>query len=453
MKIQSLLAMFLLAVLPCAAQSTDIPALSGHINHMTSSQDLRINGKRIQISAETRIYLAKPPVFLRRSSPVKLSFSQFRPYIGQYVDVFGELTTPQYGLEATRIILRARVPQQVSGSGVIDALPPVLLPTPSGTDHFIRAAGYLISISDSTRSTFEKPLASSADIATNTWVRFKGLQRTDGIVIASEVFFSHNIPAPQRDAQNPGANVGPTTAASGKRQNQLTQSPTEIGPGQMSSSPEAIMQERISRIGAKLVPQYQTSLPASDQSRIDFRFKVLSENNASAQSRDATLQPDGNILISQALVDRLQNDSQIAAVLARSMACALDKLPANGRSRKARVAAENAVTAAGYVIPVLAVAGSITTSVENAYMTAYENQSERVGLWLMRDAGYDIEQAPMAWWLLAQKPGQSLDQVTLPPRTEYLYTFLGDSWPREYAAASKSSVASSTPTSAPAAQQ
>ena len=50
-----------------------------------------------------------------------------------------------------------------------------------------------------------------------------------------------------------------------------------------------------------------------------------------------------------------------------------------------------------------------------------EQQSGRVSLSLLSDAGYDIHQAPLAWWLLASKKPKDLADISLPSRAVYLH--------------------------------
>ena len=56
------------------------------------------------------------------------------------------------------------------------------------------------------------------------------------------------------------------------------------------------------------------------------------------------------------------------------------------------------------------------------------NQSGRVSLGLLHDAGYDITQAPIAWWLLAKSSAHDLSSIPLPPRAANLYRSLGMTW-------------------------
>ena len=48
-------------------------------------------------------------------------------------------------------------------------------------------------------------------------------------------------------------------------------------------------------------------------------------------------------------------------------------------------------------------------------------QSGRVSLYLLSDAGYDLHQAPVAWWLLASKKPKDPVDISIPSRAAYLY--------------------------------
>ena len=56
------------------------------------------------------------------------------------------------------------------------------------------------------------------------------------------------------------------------------------------------------------------------------------------------------------------------------------------------------------------------------------NQSGRVSLGLLHDAGYDIQQAPVAWWILASKPGKKFTEINIPSRSLNLYRTIGLVW-------------------------
>ena len=46
----------------------------------------------------------------------------------------------------------------------------------------------------------------------------------------------------------------------------------------------------------------------------------------------------------------------------------------------------------------------------------------------MKDAGYDLAEAPKAWWILSTKDPKPLVDLKLPERVQYLYEQLGTTW-------------------------
>jgi hypothetical protein len=58
-------------------------------------------------------------------------------------------------------------------------------------------------------------------------------------------------------------------------------------------------------------------------------------------------------------------------------------------------------------------------------------QRDRVSLFLLQDAGYDVYQAPLAWWALADQKAAGLERAPLPARSLNLYKILGETWHNE----------------------
>ena len=127
----------------------------------------------------------------------------------------------------------------------------------------------------------------------------------------------------------------------------------------------AALQQRVARLGYRLVPSYQTALAPADPSKIHFRFAVMDDNGLRSEFCDQT----GLILIPRQIVERLRNDDQLAAVLA-DLAASL--VGANG------------------------------TPASKDQIGLVE-QRARVALALMADAGFDPRQALEAWRLLEPK--------------------------------------------------
>ena len=75
--------------------------------------------------------------------------------------------------------------------------------------------------------------------------------------------------------------------------------------------------------------------------------------------------------------------------------------------------------------PDIAAAGVLA---EDSVLAKALNQDARVSLDLLHDAGYDIDQAPIAWWLLAPSKPKPLAEIEMPVYVSYLYGVLGEEW-------------------------
>ncbi len=143
--------------------------------------------------------------------------------------------------------------------------------------------------------------------------------------------------------------------------------------------------------------------------------------------RDAVCLPNGIILVPHQVIDRLANDSQVAAVLASRMVCVLErqqlwKTPEPLKSPALQTAAE-------LLLPQVAGPVLAGVQIEEAIRLHYLlEQSDRVALSLLHDAGYDINEAPVAWWLLASGKTKPAHEIFMPPRSKYLYEILGKNW-------------------------
>ncbi len=72
------------------------------------------------------------------------------------------------------------------------------------------------------------------------------------------------------------------------------------------------LQARIQRIGATVVPDYQTALPKDHPSKINFQFYAVD----SQEHRSVICSNDGLILVPKSVLERLKTDDQLAALLA-----------------------------------------------------------------------------------------------------------------------------------------
>jgi predicted Zn-dependent protease len=189
------------------------------------------------------------------------------------------------------------------------------------------------------------------------------------------------------------------------------------------------MQARVSAIGIRLVPRYQRELPDTDETKINFRFQVVGHE----KWHDAVAWPNGIILVPYDVVERLQNDSQLAAVLADNIACALEKqgphaIPAARKMSAFAVAGAIGSAFVPGLVLAMGPANEVALVAADVMIRHAREQSGRVSLGLLRDAGYDVTQAPLAWWLLAPGKAKKLEEIAMPERATYLYKVLGETW-------------------------
>jgi hypothetical protein len=227
------------------------------------------------------------------------------------------------------------------------------------------------------------------------------------VVVAASVQIGPNAVGSEEKKLRAGNEYDPAVVSADARQNYL-KDVVRLGmdPKKFPPFKDAAMQARIEKIGSDLVPVYQRALAVSDSAKIDFRLQLIDTK----LFRDALALPNGIILVPRQVVERLQNDSQLATVLADGIARTLERQ--QYRTQRERKVAW--------------LVGGMSSEME--IRTEEKEQSGRVSLVLLHDAGYDIDQAPVAWWLLDPISQQPLTEIEMPDRAGYLYGILGETW-------------------------
>jgi len=394
--------------------------LDGFVTRVTSPLDFEVNGVKVLLSKATEAHLQTG------NTKSYIATSDIRPYVGEAAQIFGRLHKKAHTVDATDIRLRQAEPHEVSGSGIVDSI----LPSPGDAhapdDHLVRADGYSVLVSAKTTVVFTPSLSADTAFRANVWITFHGTQRPDGVVVAAKAAFSENVISGGEDKLRASREYDPAAVDPAAKQSGLSKAFLGVNPKLIPPYKDDAMQARISMIGARLVPQYQRDLPDSDQTKINFRFQLID----TTRWRDALALPNGIILVPRQVVQRMQNDSQLATVLADNIVCVLEKqylhmLPSAHKMTAAQVAG----SAGGIFVPGLGIAtlgGNMVVS--SRLLHAFEQQSGRVSLGLLRDAGYDIYEAPRAWWLLAPVTPTDTANTPLPRRAAYLYQMLGENW-------------------------
>jgi hypothetical protein len=313
-------------------------------------------------------------------------------------------------------VLRDDWDQLLSGVGLIDKV------TSSGPQPVFRADGYLIRVTPATKCVFHGELKTLSDVGANTWLRYQARRGSDGILNAASASFfvgrlkatagkpdtetmEMHLEAPDLDAHKDGSvNLG------------MLPRPHRI-------PADSALQRRVMRVGAELVPAYQKDLPDGSRFKIDFRFYALDERNLCL---NGCAFHGGLILIAKQSVDRLPDDSQLAAVLAECVADELQKQASRQPHETpeqigAAVAGDAGILA---LSPLFMVPFEVGWSVERVELERLQ-QRQRLALAMLDDAGLDPWQAPEAWRILASRQlPQGPGSLKYPARGEYQLSVL-----------------------------
>ena len=284
----------------------------------------------------------------------------------------------------------------------------------------LEADGYRIRVATGQAAsiTFAGRLKGIADVGPNTWIRFEGALDAAGMVVAQTARLypagSHKaltVMGPRKVKRQP--DYEPVTQDSLlDADGHLVSAHTKVrlsdaeGPCGWHRVPaDAALQERVQRVGMRVVPEYQKALPEDAPSRIPFRFYAVADDRV----RSAIACNEGLILVPKNVLERLKSDDQLGAVLADAVAFNLERqlvtmTPAELGANLGAAAAIPVLFPAGYI------AGESVLGVVN-YEKGLKVRRDcaRIALQLLADAGYDPWQAPEAWRVLA--PKQALKDV------------------------------------------
>ncbi|AMY08070.1 TPR repeat-containing protein YfgC precursor [Luteitalea pratensis] len=160
----------------------------------------------------------------------------------------------------------------------------------------------------------------------------------------------------------------------------------------------------MSSLGNRLIPAYQRDMSIDDPRRIPFQFHVVLDDNVNAFAT-----PNGVVVVNSGLIELLDNEAQLAAVIGHEIAHATHehtwRQQQHYKGKRLGIAIAGAV-AAGYGYRGMAdIAGMVNAAIVNGHSRSLENQSDRIGLQYMVAAGYDPREAPAVWKLMTKEHG------------------------------------------------
>ena len=310
----------------------------------------------------------------------------------------------------------AKLDKKIEGFGVIDRV------VSSGPDTVFQADGYHIRIASTTVTKFASGLKTLADVGTNTWLHYEGRRAQGGELLASQVSF---VKARQFKVKPPEPDTLPTQPSLIDSNGKIVSVHQKVRLsdaggwcGWHKVVMDQAMQERVRRVGMKVIPGYQRLLPDDSPSKIHFRIYVVDE----PVFREDLECTEGLILIPRQVVERLANEDQLAAIMANGVAYSIEAQSARLYAEILELqGAEAAGFLAGSFVPGVNVGALVGGQVANhEILKRMQEQAGRIALTLMADAGYDPQQAPEAWRLLAPKKlPKDLSALQYPSRAEY----------------------------------
>lgn len=388
--------------------------ISGYVSRVASGSDFDVNGIRIRCGNQTYSEVVKA-----RGALGTAACPQSTLYVGQKATVMGTFDKHDRALVVRKIDL-TREPGssgKVSGSAVISAISHSHSGSPAAGNLLVRADGYWILIPEKAFIIWDPPLHSVNDVKAGDWIYYLGRQQADGTVVAEKVTLTPMVVRKSEEKFREKSEFDPSKVPASARQNVLREAFFGVDYKKIPPASDAALQARIDEIGNKLVPAFEKNLPDADPAKVDFHFQLT----ADPRWREVAALPSGIILVPRKAVERMQNDSQLAALLAAGIASALERGP-----YRMRVAIRTTAIAAYVYDPIYG--PGVTAGARAIARHKQQEQSERVALGLMHDAGYDVDQAPVAWWLLASTTRKPISEIPLPRRSGYLYKILGECW-------------------------
>jgi hypothetical protein len=174
--------------------------------------------------------------------------------------------------------------------------------------------------------------------------------------------------------------------------------------GKFKLLPNDEVQNYVTAVGTSLIPPYQRDMAASDPRKIAFKFYVIENKEANAFAL-----ANGTVVVNSGLLDVLDNEAQLAAVVGHEMAHATQEHTWRQlqfhKTERFGLALASAVASACGKYNVSDALKLTQAAIQNGYSRNLENQADRVGLEYMTAAGYDPREAPRVWKQMTKRYG------------------------------------------------
>jgi Peptidase family M48 len=274
-----------------------------------------------------------------------------------------------------------------------------------------------------------EPLKSLDQVSVGMAMTYEGKRdRETGKILAERIEFSSN------DLEDGEAKMWRSLKTSVKPAQGLKPGELKVDKvGKFKLLPDQEVQAYVSALGQRLIPAFQRDLPADDPRRIPFQFHVVLDEQVNAFAT-----PNGIVVVNSGLMEMLENEAQLAAVVGHEIAHATHehtwRQQQYHKKKRIGIAIAGALASAYGMQSLADIANMVNGAIVNGHSRVLENQSDRIGLQYMVAAGFDPRQAPTVWKLMAKTNGVSATNFfwsshdSAPTRRSYLMNELKNNY-------------------------
>ena len=274
-----------------------------------------------------------------------------------------------------------------------------------------------------------EPLKSLDDVTIGMAMTYEGIRERDtGRILAERIEFSSN------DLEDGEGKMWKSLKTTIKEPQGFKAGELKIDRvGKFKLLPDADVQQYVTALGQRLIPAYQRELAPDDPRRVPFQFHVVQDDQVNAFAT-----PNGIVIINSGMMEMLQNEAQLAAVVGHEIAHATHehswRQQQFHKKKRFGIAIAGALASAYGLQGLADIAGMVNGAITNGHQRVLENQSDRIGLQYMIEAGYDPRQAPLVWKLMAKTNGVSATNFfwsshdNAPTRRSYLMNELKNNY-------------------------
>jgi Zn-dependent protease with chaperone function len=417
---------FALAILACALQV--VPSLSAQAPRL---KDVKIRGYVTEFRSPTDFDIEDYRI--TRDQTFELDFENASPEItfqlqdirvGVELEIKGSLNEQTGELKAKAIKVDLEQFKSMKQTAFVSSAPEGLQLLDGTWAGELRADGQVIRVTNATAVVFKptkrekklaeqkkknanddeveavEPLKSLDQVTVGMAMTYEGRRdRETGKILAERLEFSSN------DMEDGEAKMWKSLKTSVKAAQGLKPGELKIDKvGKFKLLPDSEVQAYVTALGQRLIPTYQRGLPASDPRRIPFQFHVVQDKSVNAFAT-----PNGIVVVNSGLMEMVENEAQLAAVVGHEIAHATHEHTWRQQQFHAKkrmgIAIAGAIASAYGMQNLADMATLVNGAIVNGHQRVLENQSDRIGLLYMIDAGYDPRQAPSVWKLMAKTTG------------------------------------------------